>query len=351
MKLLKRRRAQRKRIGLAPGSLLEEDTPEPEPFTMEWYRYSPESLESGYALSVDEIPEEHARRVTWINIDGIPPKAELEKLGRRYGIHALALEDIQHVGQRPKLEDHDNYLFAVFAMLWNQDGEINDEQVSLLLLPRGVISIQERQGDIFNSLRSRLENSRGRLRRMGSDYLAYAILDLVVDHYLPVVEHLEDRIQAMETRTLEGEGSMDEVHSLRQYVIALRRRISPMREVLAQLRKSDSPMLSDELSVYFGDLQDHGLHVLDTLDALRDQLSSVVDLQMSAVSNNMNRVMKTLTIVAAIFIPLTFLAGIYGMNFAFMPELELKYGYPIVLGIMATIGVGMVLYFRRKKWM
>lgn len=348
---IRRRRMRRNRVGLAPGSLLESRPQEGDGYSVEWYRYTPESLEEGVVGSLDELPSDDTGRVTWININGIPPKEELEKLGRRFGVHSLVLEDIQNVGQRAKFENQESYLFTVFAMLWNGNGAVNDEQVSLLLFPETVVSIQERRGDIFDGLRSRLTNPASRLRRMGADYLAYAILDVAVDHYLPVLDRLEDRTQELETKTLEARGNMDEIHSLRHDLIELRRRMSPLREVLSRLRRSDSELLSPELTVYLSDLHDHGLHVLESLEALREHVATVVDLQMSSLSNSMNSVMKTLTVIASIFIPLTFVAGLYGMNFAVMPELGWKYGYPVTLGVMLCIGIGMVIYFRRKKWM
>jgi magnesium transporter len=292
--------------------------------------------------------------VTWINIEGIDSEA-IQKIDEHFGIHALVSEDIVCLGQRPKLEDYENYIFIVLKMIYfNQKvNDILDEQISLVLGPNFVISFQETEGDVFGPIRQRIREGKGRVRTMGADYLAYTLLDAVVDNYYVILEKCGDDIEALEDQIMEDphKGIGQEIHQLKRDMIDLRKQIWPLREVIAGLQRNESRLIRKQTGVYLRDVYDHIIQVIDTVESFRDMLSGLHDIYLSSISNKMNEIMKVLTIFAVIFIPLTFIAGIYGMNFQFMPELQWKYGYFVVLGFMAFVGIGMLLYFKKKKWL
>lgn len=348
--LMRRRFRKQQHIGEIPGRLATTSAADGAVITR--HRYGPDGCEVDFPESMGAALDSSSA-VTWINIDGIPDKAELELLSANYGVHPLVLEDIQTPGQRPRFEDYDDYLFVVFTMLtWKEETrEIREEQVSLLLLDSCVITVQQRSGDVFGPLRRRITGRGGRIRRMGSDYLAFAILDVVVDNYFPVLERVDEEILRAEDETLNGHIETERVHGLRRELIGLRRFVWPLRNVLAGLKLADSDLLSDEVRPFLSDLHDNGVGVLETFEMLRDHVGAVVELVASQQANSMNQVMKTLTVVASIFIPLTFIAGIYGMNFVNMPELEWRYGYYAVLGGMLVVAVGMLVAFGRRKWL
>jgi magnesium transporter len=293
--------------------------------------------------------------VTWININGLHDTDLINDLGRHYDLHPLVLEDIVNYHQRPKLEDFGNTLFLVCRMLRldPQTTEIHSEQLSLVLGANFLVTFQEVPGDVFEPVRQRLRAGRGRLRRHGPDYLAYALIDAVVDSYFGVAEKFGEQIEAME-ETLLAEPTTEALgalHGLKRELVLLRRAVWPMREVVAGLDRLESELMGDHVSPFLRDIHDHVIQVADTIESFRDMLASLQDLYMSNVSNRMNDVMKVLTIFASIFVPLTFVAGIYGMNFSFMPELQWKWSYPIFWGVILAMVMGMLQYFRRKKWL
>jgi magnesium transporter len=291
--------------------------------------------------------------VTWINVTGLHDTALLAELGGIFSIHPLALEDIVNTGQRPKLETYGDTLFLVLKMLYRgADGAVAVEQVSFLLGRTFVLSFQELEGDVFGRIRDRIRTSGGRIRRMGSDYLAYCLLDAIVDHYFVLIEDLQERIEVLQDAVLERCDSevLQAIHALKREMIVLRRNLWPLREVVSGLERDESGLLGGAIAPYLRDVYEHTIQVLDTIDAFRDTLTGVLDMYMSMVSNRMNDVMKTLTVIATIFIPLTFIAGVYGMNFRHMPELEWRFGYAAALGIMALTGLAMALHFKRKRW-
>jgi magnesium transporter len=293
--------------------------------------------------------------VTWINVDGIHQVEVLEKLGDFYGLHPLVLEDILNTDQRPKMEDHGDYIYIVLKMLSNknQSQEIVTEQISLILGPNFVFSFQEREGDVFNPIRERIRGGRGRIRKMGADYLAYSLLDAIVDNYFVVLEKLGERIAFLEEELMTDfpPRTLREIHNLKREMIFLRKSVWPLREVISGLERRESPLIKETTGIYLRDVYDHTVEVMETIESFRDMLSAMLDIYLSSISNRMNAVMKALTIIATIFMPLTFLAGVYGMNFKNMPELEWPWGYPFVLSIMGGIGVSMLIYFKRKKWL
>ena len=279
----------------------------------------------------------------------------IEKIGTYFGIHSLILEDIMNTGQRPKMEDFEDYIFVVVKMIYydEKDNEIKAEQVSLLLGSNFVISFQEKEGDVFNPIGERTREAKGRIRKMKADYLAYALVDTIIDHYFIVLEKLGEKIEGMEEDLVTNPTpeTLQDIHILKRELIFLRKSIWPLREVVSRLERGESQLIHESTGIYLRDVYDHTIQVIDTIETFRDMVSGMLDVYLSIVSNRMNEVMKVLTIIATIFIPLTFIAGIYGMNFKHIPELEWHWGYPISLSVMGAIGMSMVVYFRRKKWL
>jgi len=293
--------------------------------------------------------------VTWINIDSLHQVEILEKLGECYGFHPLVLEDILNTDQRPKMEDYGEYLYIVLRILNYNDksGEIESEQISLILGPNFIISFQEKEGTVFNPVRERIRNGKGRIRKMGPDYLAYALLDVIVDNYFVIMEKLGEKIEFLEEElvTQPGPETLQTIHHLKREMIFFRKAVWPLREVIGSLERGESPLIKGTSRVYLRDVYDHTIQVIDTIETFRDMVSGMLDIYLSSISNRLNAVMKVLTIIATIFMPLTFLAGIYGMNFKYMPELEWRWGYPIFWLVMVGIGVFMLVYFRKKRWL
>lgn len=293
--------------------------------------------------------------VIWLNIDGVHQIETLEQVGKHFGLHPLVLEDIASTEQRPKMEDFGDYIFVVLRMLrFDEKGnETKTEQISLLLGPDFVVSFQEKEGDVFDSIRERIRNNKGRIRKMGADYLAYALIDAIVDNYFMILEKLGETIEEIEEKlvTKPTSETLHTLHDLKREMIFLRKSVWPLREVINRLERSESPLINKSTFVYLRDVYDHTIQVIDAVETFRDMLSGMLDIYLSSVSNRMNEVMKVLTIIATIFIPLTFIAGIYGMNFRYMPELEQAWSYPAILILMLIIAIVMLVYFRRKKWL
>lgn len=289
----------------------------------------------------------------WINVDGIHKTEVIEQIGKLFSIHPLTLEDIANPDQRPKFEDYDSYLYSTMKMIYF-DGAIQSEQLSIILLPNLVISFQEvHGGDAFDLIRRRLRQGKGRIRKMGADYLYYALHDAVVDCYFNILEKIGDDIEELED-ALTNEPSkklLTELFHYKRQIIYLRKAVWPMRELVNNMERSDSELIKEGTKIYLRDVHDHAIRAIDTVETYRDLLAGMMDLYLSSLSNKMNEVMKVLTIMSSIFIPVTFIAGVYGMNFEYMPELKSPYGYWITWGVMITIIVSLLIYFRRKKWM
>jgi len=317
--------------------------------------YCEDSFEEKEVLKPEDLePFKASPTVTWIDICGIHDVSLLEHVGKIFGIHPLALEDILATDQRPKLEDFDEYLLIISRMLTpSPKGErAKSEQVSLILGKSFVISIQERKGDVFQPIRERIKTGNGRIRRMGPDYLAYALIDAVVDGYFLILEKLSDRLELIEEELLSnpGVGVLRTIISSKRQLVVLRKAVWPLREVVGALERGESPLIQEATTHYLRDVYDHTVQVMDTVETMRDIISGNLDIYLSFASNRMNEIMKVLTVIATVFMPLSFIAGIYGMNFIYMPELKLRYGYFAVLLIMLAIGVTMTAYFRRKGW-
>lgn len=305
--------------------------------------------------SLEDLPEFLEEGGTaWIDITGLNDNALLRDTAERFGIHPLVLEDICNTGQRAKSEDYGNYQYTVLKMVtWDEESmQVEVEQVSMVLFPKVLITFQERPGDLFEPVRQRLRKGKGRLRKEGADYLAYSLLDAIVDGYFLLLEKIGDQVEVLEGELLSAPetGTSARLHELRREMIFLRKAAWPLREAVASLGRS-GPLSGGTTAVYMRDLYDHVIQVIDGIETIRDILSGMLDIYLSTVSNRMNEIMKVLTVIATIFIPLTFIAGVYGMNFALMPELRWKWGYPAVLAVMAGTALWMLAFFRRKGWL
>jgi len=301
------------------------------------------------------LPFTNTKSVTWVNVDSVHVPGVLDTFGKVMGFHPLMLEDILHTDQRPKYEDYGDYIFFVLKIL-DYDPNKNDitiEQLSLVLGENYVISFQEHPGDPFDPVRERIRQSVGRIRKSPPDYTAYALMDSVVDGYFDVLEKIGDRIETIESILASNPkpDTLRMIHELRRELIFLRKSVWPLREVIASMQRSDSPLLHETTELFLRDLHDHVIRVADSIDTYRDMLSSMQDVYLSSISNRTNEIMKVLTLFSSIFLPVTFITGIFGMNFRNFPELEWQYGLQATLAIMVLLGVGMYLFFKYKKWL
>jgi magnesium transporter len=343
-----------KTIGLPPGSLIHVGDKKFEDIKITVFDYDEKNLKEIEVKNVEDCyPFKDEKTVTWINIDGISKIDIIEKIGKNYGLHSLVSEDILNTGQRPKFEDYDNYIYIVLKMLHQPKNEIISEQISIIIGKNYVLSFQETSGDVFQNIRDRIRNNKGRIRKMGSDYLAYSLIDSIVDNYYLVLETLGDKLEEIEDNVVNNPipDTLKTIHSMKRELIFLKKSIWPLREVISNLHRAESPLINKSTSIFIRDLYDHTIQVIDTIETFREMNSGMLDIYMSSVSNKMNEVMKVLTIFAAIFIPLTFIAGIYGMNFQYMPELGWQWGYFTVIGFMVIVGIILLIYFKMKKWL
>lgn len=350
------------KAGLPPGALVHVGTQKIEKAKISIIDYDEGTIEEKELETIEEcFACKDTSTVTWINIDGVHQVDIIEKIGKHFNLHPLVLEDIVNTGQRPKLEDFDDYLFVVLKMLYRNvnQKEAQAEQVSLIVGPQFVITFQEKVGDVFNPLKERIRNGKGRIRKMGSDYLAYALLDAIVDNYFVILEILGEELEEIEKKLVSDPKpqTLQDLHRLKGEMIFLRKSVWPLREVINGLQKGESALIKESTAIYFRDVYDHTIQIIDTIETFRDLISGMLDTYLSSISNKMNEVMKVLTIIATTFIPLTFIAGIYGMNFNpeaspwNMPELNWDFGYLIAIGAMIIIALGMLFYFKRKKWL
>src|SRR3972149_3958985 len=349
-------RKRSKKAGLPPGTLIHLGEKKIEKARITIIDYDETHFQEKEAKTVEEcFPFKDVPTVTWINVDGLHETDVIEKLGKCFEVHSLILEDILNTDQRPKMEDFGHYVYIVLRMISfdEKQTEVRSEQISIIISSNFVISFQETVGDVFDSIRDRIRNGKGRIRKMGPDYLAYALIDAIVDHYFTVLERLGEKIEVLEDKLVSDPKTktLHEIHELKREMIFLRKSVWPLREVISGLQRSESELIKESTEIYFRDVYDHTIQVIDTIETYRDMLSGMVDIYLSSLSNRMNEVMKVLTIIATIFIPLTFIAGIYGMNFEYMPELGLRWGYPALWIVMLSIAFMMLVFFRRKRWL
>lgn len=350
-------------VGASPGTLSYPEGTLTQEADVQIYLFDYDA-EKFYEQKVDNVsqcfPYRDKPSVTWIDIEGQRNIEILQKIGEHFGVHPLVLEDILSVDQRPKFEDHGSYLFIVLRMLkiqrhqTGQEIELDIEQVSLIVGENFVISFQQgKDGDVFNPIRERIRSGKGRIRKQRPDYLAYALMDCVVDNYFVVLDKLEERLSHVDTQLL-SETEIDilkVVHILKKYILLVRKAVWPLREAVTAMQKSESALLTESTEIFLRDLHDHLNEASDTIESFRDISEGLVDIYLSNASHRTNQVIQFLTIMASIFIPLTFIVGIYGMNFQHMPELESPYGYPSVLTFMVLVAVSLLAFFKRKRWL
>ena len=350
-----RKRSQK--TGLPPGALIHVGEQKSERTRITLLDYDEQRVEEKELPVVDQcLLFKDKESVTWINVAGLHQVELLERLNDCFGLHPLVLEDILNTDQRPKMEDFGDYLYIVLRMLdldKKNGNAVISEQISLILGKNFVLTFQEREGDLFDPLRERIRNGKGRLRKMGPDYLVHALLDAIVDQYFVVLEKLGERIEVLEDElvTRPTPSTLQLLHSLKREMIFLRKSVWPLREVIGTLERGESSLIQASTNLYLRDIYDHTIQVIDNVETFRDMLSGMLDIYLSSISNRMNEIMKVLTIISTIFIPLTFIVGLYGMNFKHMPELESPWGYPAVLLLMLGVTIFMLFYFRRKKWL
>lgn len=345
-----------KKIAQPPGTLIHVGEKKIETVKLSLIRYNKDILEEKEMESpCDCLSEKDFKGVCWVNVSGIHDVGIIEQIGNNFELHSLVMEDILNTFQRPKQESHEDYVYTVLKMLYYDKSkkEVQSEQVSFILGSNFVVTFQEREEDVFGPVRERIRKAKGRIRKKGADYLLYALIDAIVDNYFLLMEGLGEDIEALEDQLLEHPAPeiLQTIHNLKREMIFLRKAVWPLREIINGLLKDESKLIKKATEIYLRDVYDHTIQIIETTETYRDMVAGLQDLYLSSVSNRMNEVMKVLTIIATLFIPLTFIAGIYGMNFEFMPELKWKAGYFIIWGVMAAAAAVMFIYFKRKKWL
>ena len=347
------------KLGVSPGTLVAPERAKPEPTRITVIDYNPDHLEELVVENVEECFKYFkTSSVTWINVEGLGDIEVVRKLGEKFNIHPLAQEDVLDVHQRPKVEDYEELHFIVLRTLTYHD-TLEQEQVSMFLGKNFLITFQENIGDIFDPVRERIRKGKVRIRNSGPDYLAYALIDALVDSFFPILEIFGEKIEALEEEVVEDPTTktLAHIHDLKTELLNFRRAVWPERDMLSTLLREEFPLMKKETRVYLRDCYDHIIRAMDLLETYRELATSLMDVYLSSISNKTNEVMKVLTIIATIFIPLGVIAGIYGMNFNTtasplnMPELNWYWGYPTAIGIMVLVASGLLLFFRRKGWL
>jgi magnesium transporter len=344
-----------KKIGLPPGTVVHTGDQKIKAAKVSMMHYSGASCEEqALDAETDFTSLATLKGVTWINIDGLHDVSLIQRVGTAFDLHPLILEDVTNIGQRPKFEEYGDRLFVILPMISFDDHKmaIDVEQISLVFGKGFVLSFQERSGDVLDCVRERIRHGAGRLRKEGSDYLAYGLIDAIVDNYYLVLERMGDKIELLGDELIgdPDETTLYRIHDLKREMIGLRRSIWPLRELVNGLIRSESLLIGKTTRMYVRDVYDHTVQIIDTLESYRDMASSMLDIYLSSVSNKMNVVMKVLTIISTLFIPLSFIAGVYGMNFRYMPELQWRWAYPTFWLLCFLILIGMLIFFRKKRW-
>ncbi len=342
------------KAGLPPGTVVHIGEPKTAGVTLTIFDFAADRCDERVVTQIADLPPLREGAVAWLNIGGVHRVDLLDALGKRFQLHPLLLEDIANTDQRPKLEDYGRYLFLVVKMLTTSaKGEIQVEQVSFVLGANFVLSFQENGSDVFHSVRDRLRGGKGRLRQSGSDYLLYALVDAIVDHYFIALEVLGERIETLQERVIADPqpDTLRDIHALKRELLVIRRAVWPLREAMNNLSRAEGSFLGEATKPFFRDVYDHVIQIVDTIETLREIVSASLDIYLSSVSYRLNSVMRVLTVITTIFMPLSFIASIYGMNFEYMPELKWAWGYPVVLGLMGIVATVMLAGFRRRKWL
>ena len=349
-----KRRSQK--AGLPPGSLVHIGERLTEETKISILDYDENQLSEREIRTVDECRQfKDSLTVTWIHINGIHDTRTLEELGTIFGLHPLIMEDILNTDQRPKIEDFCEYIYIVLKAFYDHgadNSQITSEQISIVLGPKFVISFQEKETDIFKPVRERIRAGKGRLRTSGADYLAYTLIDTIVDNYFTILEQLGEKIEVIEESLVKNPSTqtLRAIQGLKRQMIFLRKSVWPLREAISSLERAGCQLINESTNLFLKDTYDHTIQVIETIETFRDTLSGILDIYLSSINIRMNEIMKVLTIIATIFMPLTFLVGVYGMNFKYMPELEWHWGYFLIWGVIIIIAVSMLVYFRKKRW-
>lgn len=351
MKLVQKRS---KKTGLPPGTLVHIGEKKADTVTMTVFDYAGARCDERTVTNPEGLQPPADESVTWVDIGGVHKLDLLEAFGKQFSLHPLLLEDIANTDQRPKLDDYESYLFLVMKVLSvTETHDLLVEQVSFVIGRNFVLSFQENGTDVFKPVRERLRGGKGRLRQSGADYLLYALVDAIVDQYFLVLESLGEKIELLQEKVVADPkpDTLREVHALKRQLLFLRRAVWPLREATNGFSRSDCPFLHEPTKVFFRDVYDHVVQIVDTIETLREMVSASLDIYLSSVSYRLNTVMRVLTVITTIFMPLSFIASIYGMNFEHMPELKSEWGYPAVLGAMGLIAAGMLMAFRQRRWL
>ena len=348
------------KTGLPPGSLVHVGNVLVEETRISVVDYSKDTVTETQISSIDGLlPYRHSDTVTWVIVEGLANVGVVENIGEMFGIHQLVLEDILNTHQRPKFEEYEDYLYIVLKGMMAEGNEgdefaVSYEQISLLVLKNVVFAFKEKQDELFTPVLQRIRTSKGRFRSMGADFLTYSILDAIIDQNFILIDALDEAITVLEDQLLTGEPSnatLNSIQRLKREIVGVRRYVSPVRELINEMLRSESPLIDEKTHIYLRDVSDHAIRVIESIELHRDIISGLLDIYISSVSNKMNEVMKVLTVFASIFIPMTFLTGIYGMNFEYMPELKLHWTYPALWGVFLTIPTVLLIFFKRKKWL
>ena len=341
--------------GLPPGSLVHVGEVHAHEHKITVVNYNKAAVKKHTVQTIEELlPYKTTDTITWVIVDGLKDVSIIDAIGHHFDIHPLVLEDILNTHQRPKFDEFNDYLFIVVKAisLRNEEFNIEYEQISILILNNFVFTFREKPDARFDPILNRLDNNKSQIRSLGTDYLAYVIMDTVVDEYFALQDAFDELIESVEDSLLSDPSSqtLATIQKIKRELIFLRRSVSPLRELLAAIHRSESPLLNEKTKRYFGDIYDHAIRIIEAMESYRDLIAGMLDIYLSSVSNRLNEIMKVLTILSSIFIPLTFFVGIYGMNFQHMPELKLTWTYPALLAFMLAVALMMIGYFKRKKW-
>jgi magnesium transporter len=351
---LKKRSA--KKIGSIPGSLIHIGTKREETVKINFFQYNKETYQEKILQNIEQVFNlRNSTDVTWVDIDGIHDTEIIGKLGKYFDLHPLLQEDILNTGHRPKVEVYDNCIFFTFKMLTQKDGELNilSEQISLVLGSNYVLSFQEESVDLFDPIRQRIRTKKGIVRERLCDYLFYLLIDITVDNYYKIVENMDDYMDKLEQTVLDNpnQNVMNSLQEVKKQLIVLKNAVYPIREAIIKLDREETELIKPATRNYLKDVHDHTVQLNETIDIYKDLSAGIRETYLSTLSYKMNQIMKVLTLISTIFIPLTFIVGVYGMNFDFMPELHSKYGYYFTWGFMILLSITMVVWFKTKKWL
>jgi magnesium transporter len=344
------------KVGLEPGTLVHIGEKKVEKVKIKIVIYNSEKFIEKELNSIDELTlfKDQPGTNLWVNVDGLDQIEVIEKIGSLFSIHPLTLEDVLNTGQRPKMEDYESYIYTVLKMmiLNTETDEITIDQISIIFGYNYILSFQERKVDVFDPLRERLRNPASRLRKNGVDHIAYGIIDAVIDNYFLILEYFGEKVEDLEDKLVvhPSPETLKMIQKYRRDMMILRKSVWPLRELISNMQEIESEIIKDNTRIYLRDIYDHTIQVIDSVEDLRETLSLMMDVYLSSLSNRLNDIMKVLTVIATIFIPLTFIAGVYGMNFDYMPELRWRWGYPAIMLFMAIVGSTMLIYFKKKRW-